>query len=75
MTCSELIGRNVVENIVRKQLEAFNNKDVEGCLQYCADDLKVIVLPDETVMASSKEEIRRHVIDQTESGDFLEAKP
>ncbi len=62
------------QQIVRSQLEAYNQKDVEGCLQYFADDLKVIVLPDERVMASSKEEIRRHLVNSIESGEFLEAQ-
>ena len=62
------------EQIVRSQLEAFNKKDVEGCLKYFSDDLTVTVLPDETVIASSKEEIRAHVIQQIESGDFMLAK-
>tara|TARA_Y100001935_G_scaffold255477_1_gene268803 strand:+ start:463 stop:810 length:348 start_codon:yes stop_codon:yes gene_type:complete len=62
------------KDIVKKQLEAFNNQDIEGCLKYFAEDLKVIVLPEETVMASSKEEIRQHMKDQIDSGDFLPAK-
>ena len=77
-TCSRLMEGEMSkineEEIVRKQLEAFNKKDVEGCLKYFADDLTVTVLPDETVIASSKAEIRDHVIQQIESGDFLEAK-
>lgn len=77
-TCSRLMeGRmseSKEEQIVKSQLEAYNRTDVEGCLQYFADDLKVIVLPDETVMASSKEEIRRHLVSSIESGEFLEAQ-
>lgn len=76
-TCSRLMeGRmseTKEEQIVRSQLEAFNNRDVEGCLKYFSDDLTVTVLPDETVIASSKEEIRAHVIQQIESGDFMPA--
>ena len=77
-TCSRLMEGRMSESkeqqLVRSQLEAYNQKDVEGCLQHFADDLKVIVLPNETVMASSKEEIRRHLVDSIESGEFLEAK-
>lgn len=77
-TCSRLMeGRmseSKEERIVRSQLEAYNQKDVKGCLQYFAEDLKVVVLPDETIMASSKEEIRRHLVGSIESGEFLEAK-
>ncbi|MBT4761916.1 MAG: SnoaL-like domain-containing protein [Bdellovibrionaceae bacterium] len=62
------------EDIVKKQIEAFNMKDVEGCLQYFADDLKVVVLPEETLIASSKDDIRRHMTEQIESGEFLTAK-
>ena len=62
------------EQMVRNQLEAYNQKDVEGCLQYFSNDLKVIVLPDETVIASSKEEICRHLVSSIESGEFLKAQ-
>lgn len=61
------------EQIVKSQLEAFNNKDVEGCLKHFSDDLTVVVLPEENVIASSKEEIRSHVNQQIDSGDFLPA--
>ena len=47
--------------IVLKQIEAFNAKDIEGCLKYWADDLKVIVLPEEKVVFSSKQEVREHL--------------
>jgi hypothetical protein len=76
-TCSRMMeGRmseTKEEQIVRSQLEAFNKKDVEGCLKYFSDDLTVTVLPDETVIASSKDEIRTHLIQQIESGDFMPA--
>ena len=74
MTCRNLLEENMAENLVKKQLEAFNNKDIEGCLQYFADDLKVIVLPDEKIIASSKNEIRQHMKDQIDSGDFVKAE-
>lgn len=77
-TCSRLLEEQMSESkeiqIVKAQLEAFNNKDVEGCLQYFSEDLKVIVLPDEKIIASSKDEIRTHVINQIESGDFMPAE-
>ena len=62
------------EDIVKKTLEAFNNKDFEACLKYWADDLKVIVLPEEKVLASSKDEIRQHLKNQIESDTFLPSK-
>ena len=76
MTCVDLMKEimPMPKDIVKKQLEAFNNQDIEGCLKYFAEDLKVIVLPEETVIASSKEEIRQHMKDQIDSGDFLPAK-
>lgn len=76
-TCERLIGGDMAETneerIVRAQLEAYNNKDVQGCLQYFSDDLKVVALPDEKIIANSKDEIRQHVLDQIESGQFLPA--
>ncbi len=76
-TCSRIMegkmSETVEEQIVRSQLEAFNNKDVEGCLQYFSDDLTVTVLPDEKVIASSKDEIRSHVLSDIEWGKFTPA--
>ena len=76
MTCADLLKEimTMPKDIVRKQLEAFNDQDIEGCLKYFAEDLKVIVLPEETIIASSKDEIRKHMKDQIESGEFLPAK-
>lgn len=76
MSCVDLLKEIVTmpKDIVRKQLEAFNDQDIEGCLKYFAEDLKVIVLPEETIIASSKDEIRQHMKDQIESGEFLPAK-
>ena len=61
------------ERIVKAQLEAYNNKDVEACLQYFSDDLKVVALPDEKIIANSKDEIRAHVHSQIKSGQHVPA--
>ena len=45
--------------IVLKQIDAFNARDIEGCLKYWTDDLKVIDMPDEKVIFSNKEEGKR----------------
>ena len=62
------------EDIVKKAIEAFNKKDFEACLEYWADDLKVIILPEEHVLASSKDEIRQHLKNQMDSGQFIPSK-
>lgn len=72
--CAQAIGGIMAEEIVRTQLEAYNNRDIEGCLKYFAEDLKVIILPDENILANSKEEIRAHMKKGMEDGTFQEAK-
>ena len=62
------------EDIVKKSIEAFNNKDFESSLKYWADDLKIIDLLKEEVFFSSKEEVRQHLKKQIESGQFLPSK-
>ena len=68
-TCSRIMegkmSETVEEQIVRSQLEAFNNKDVEGCLQYFSDDLTVTVLPDEKVIGCNIKSTPNHCCGQT----------
>ena len=45
-------------HIVLEQMKAYNRRDVEGCLRYWADDLKVLLMPEEEVILSSKQEAR-----------------
>ena len=56
--------------IVLKQIDAFNARDIEGCLKYWTDDLKVIDMPDEKVIFSNKEEVRLHLRKEF-SGDMI----
>ena len=44
--------------IVLDQMEAYNRGDVEGCLGYWTDDLKVLLMPEEEVILSNKQEGR-----------------
>ena len=43
-------------------------------MKYFAEDLKVIILPDENILANSKEEIRAHMKKGMEDGTFQERK-
>lgn len=75
--CRDLLEKREMteqEQIVKSQLDAFNNKDIEGCLKYFSEDLKVIVLPSEQVVANSKDEIRKKLISDLESGQMLTAE-
>ena len=47
--------------IYAKSTDAYNARDIEGCLQYWADDLKVIALPENKTVFSSKQEVREHL--------------
>ena len=62
------------EDIVKKSIEAFNNKDFESCLEYYADDFKLILLPEEKVLTSSKNELRQHLKKKVDSDQFLPSK-
>lgn len=44
--------------IVLDQMRAYNARDIEGCLKYWSDDLKVILMPEEEIMFSSKQQAR-----------------
>ena len=56
---------------VLDQIEACNVGDIERCLSYWADDLKVILLPKNETIFSSKQEVRKHLKNELTSG----AKP
>lgn len=47
--------------IVERQIKASNSGDIEKCLSYWADDLKVIILPENKTAFSSKQEVREHL--------------
>ena len=47
--------------IYAKSTDAYNARDIEGCLQYWADDLKVIALPENKTVFSGKQEVREHL--------------
>ena len=47
--------------IYAKSTDAYNARDIEGCLQCWADDLKVIALPENKTVFSSKQEVREHL--------------
>ena len=47
--------------ICAKSTDTYNTRDIEGCLQYWADDLKVIVSLENKTVFSSKQEVREHL--------------
>ena len=52
----EQLNKNL--QMVLDQMEAYNRRDVEGCLRYWADDLQVLLMPEEEVILSNKQEAR-----------------
>ena len=50
------------------QIDASNAGDIEGCLAYWAEDLKVIELPKNEVVFSNKQQVREHLQKEFESG-------
>jgi hypothetical protein len=66
-TCLGILGQMMTENekqniqVVLDQIEAFNAKDIESCLEYWADDLQVILMPEEEIVFSNKQQVREHL--------------
>ena len=61
-------NKNEKLKIIFNQMQAYNTRDIEGCLKYWADDLKVIVMPDEKVLFSNKQEVREHLQKEFSNG-------
>jgi hypothetical protein len=57
--------------IINRYIQAFNNKDVEGCFKYLADDLTVLKLPDEQIHLESKAKAKQHYLSSIQDGTFL----
>ena len=47
--------------IVLKQIEAYNNKDIDGLLSFYSDSLEVIFLPENEVAMSGKKSLGDHL--------------
>ena len=44
-----------VKEIVLKQIEEYNNQDIEKCLAYCDDQIEVLLLPDNESLFKGKD--------------------
>ena len=49
------------KEVVLKQIEEYNNQDIEKCLGYCDDQIEVLLLPDNESLFKGKDILRNHL--------------
>ncbi|PIP95690.1 MAG: hypothetical protein COW00_13525 [Bdellovibrio sp. CG12_big_fil_rev_8_21_14_0_65_39_13] len=49
------------KEIVLKQIEEYNNQDIEKCLSYCDDEIEVLLLPNNESLFKGKDILRSHL--------------
>lgn len=62
------------KEIVLKQIEEYNNQDIEKCLGYCDDQIEVLLLPDNESLFKGKDVLRSHLQKSFGTEDFEEVE-
>ena len=63
-----------VKEIVLKQIEEYNNQDIEKCLAYCDDQIEVLLLPNNEPLFRGKDILRGHLKSSFGTEDFEEVE-
>lgn len=58
------------KEIVLKQIEEYNNQDIEKCLAYCDDQIEVLLLPNNETLFKGKDILRNHLKSSFGTDDF-----
>ncbi|MDP7320958.1 MAG: hypothetical protein QF441_10140 [Bacteriovoracaceae bacterium] len=62
------------KEIVLKQIEEYNNQDIEKCLGYCDDQIEVLLLPEGETLFKGKEILKGHLEKSFGTEDFEEVE-
>lgn len=62
------------KEVVLKQIEEYNNQDIEKCLGYCDDQIEVILLPEGETLFKGKDILRNHLKASFGTDEFEEVE-
>jgi hypothetical protein len=69
---SKLINRGFMNSkeVVLKQIEEYNNQDIEKCLAYCDEQIEVLLLPSNEELIKGKDVLRMHLTSSVGTDEF-----